>query len=88
MSPTHTHKFRIADQDAVRTLLHKFVSPNGSSNVDRKKLMSALYLAMRRYKQSNEQVTQAFFHGLLTGYSVGLKYKPVRPARSRSVPED
>jgi len=88
MSPTHTHKFGIADQDAVRTLLDKFMTPNGSSTVDRKKLMAGLYLAMRRYKQSNEQVTQAFFHGLLTGYSVGLKYKSVRPVRSRALPED
>ena len=75
MSSSHSHKFEIADEDAVRALLHKFSSPNGSKNVDRRKLMDALYKAARRYKQSNEQVTQAFFHGLLTGYIVALKLK-------------
>jgi len=33
----------------------------------------ALDDATRHYKDSNQKVRQAFFHGLLTGYAVALK---------------
>jgi hypothetical protein len=75
VSPKHSHKFAIADSDAVRTLLEKLSSPNGSQTVDEAKLLRALNAAARRYSQSSEEVSQAFFHGLLTGYAVGLKHK-------------
>ena len=75
MSSSHSHKFAIADNDAVRELLRKLGSPNGSSTVDEEKLLQALDAAARRYRQSRQEVSQAFFHGLLTGYAVGLKHK-------------
>lgn len=75
VSSKHSHKFEIADSDAVRTLLAKLSSPNGSQTVDDAKLLRALNAAARRYSQSSGEVSQAFFHGLLTGYAVGLKHK-------------
>ena len=75
MTGKHTHKFSIADDDAVQVLLKKLVSPNGSRTVDGEKLYKALASAARRYTQSNQEISQAFFHGLLTGYAVGLKHK-------------
>ena len=76
MSFTHPHPFAIADQDAVWELLNKLAKPGGSShNVDNMKLMQALRAAVRRYTQSQQATKQAFFHGLLTGYAVGLKHK-------------
>lgn len=74
-SPKHTHKFSIADKDAVQVLIEKLGAPNGSRDVDAQKLHSALDSASRRYRQSREKVRRAFFHGLLTGYGVGLKHK-------------
>ena len=71
----HTHKFSIADADAVQVLLSKLGTPKGSRNVDEEKLYQALYCASHRYSQSKQEVSQAFFHGLLTGYAVGLKHK-------------
>jgi hypothetical protein len=77
MSENHSHKFSIADKEAVTVLLHKLVTRNGSlsRNVDDRKLLKALNAAARRYSQSKQGVSQAFFHGLLTGYAVGLKHK-------------
>jgi hypothetical protein len=76
MSFNHPHPFSIADRDTVWELLNKLAKPNGSShNVDNAKLMQALRAAVRRYTQSDQQIKQAFFHGLLTGYAVGLKHK-------------
>jgi len=72
---SHTHKFLIADKDAVRVLLNKLDMPSGSHNVDEEKLLQALDSAARRYNQSRHEVSQAFFHGLLTGYAVGPKHK-------------
>lgn len=66
-------KFVIADQDAVRTLIAKLAAPRGSRAVDEKKLLQALDQAAQRYKHSSQKIRQAFFHGLLTGYGVGLK---------------
>ena len=71
----HGHKFTIADEDAVRVLIEKLGAPNGSRDVDEKKLYEALDSASRRYTQSSQEVGRAFFHGLLTGYAVGLKHK-------------
>jgi hypothetical protein len=47
----------------------------GSRSVDGEKLYRALDSASRRYSQSSQEINQAFFHGLLTGYAVGLKHK-------------
>ena len=71
----HTHKFSIADEDAVKVLLEKLGAPDGSREVDQEKLYRALNSASRRYSESSQEVGRAFFHGLLTGYAVGLKHK-------------
>jgi hypothetical protein len=67
----HSHKFTIADDDAVRVLLAKLVKGSGKQ-ARRDKLLRALDDAARHYKDSNQKVRQAFFHGLLTGYAVAL----------------
>ena len=71
----HSHKFSIADDDAVQVLLDKPGAPNGSREVDEEKLHKALASASRRYAESGEEASRAFFHGLLTGYAVGLKHR-------------
>ena len=68
----HTHRFTIADDDAVRALIDKLAG-RGSKGAYREKLLRALDDAARHYKDSNQQVRRAFFHGLLTGYAVALK---------------
>ena len=68
----HTHRFTIADDEAVGALIKKLVD-GGAHQVRREKLLRALDDAMRHYKDSNEKVRRAFFHGLLTGYGVALK---------------
>lgn len=68
----HSHKYNIADDDAVRALLDKLTS-GGTRQLRRDKLLLALDDATRHYKDSNQKVGQAFFHGLLTGYAVALK---------------
>jgi hypothetical protein len=68
----HSHKFTIADEDAVRALVAK-LTDGGRHQQRREKLLRALDDATRHYKDSNEKVRQAFFHGLLTGYAVALK---------------
>jgi hypothetical protein len=72
---SHTHKFSIADGDAVQVLLKKLGAPNGSRNVDGEKLHKALASAAQGYAESSQENSQAFFHGLLTGYAVGLKHR-------------
>jgi len=68
----HSHKFTIADDDAVQVLMEKLL--NGSKHqLRRERLLRALDDAMRHYNDSNQKVRQAFFHGLLTGYAVALK---------------
>lgn len=67
----HTHRFTIADRDAVETLIDKLAQRGKGDHKER--LLQALSVAARRYEGSNEQVRQAFFHGLLTGYAVALK---------------
>jgi len=56
----------------VGALIEKLVD-GGAHQVRREKLLRALDDAMRHYKDSNEKVRRAFFHGLLTGYGVALK---------------
>jgi hypothetical protein len=68
----HPHQFTIADEDAVAALIRKLVN-GGPREERRRRLLSALDAAARRYKDSNQKVRQAFFHGLLTGYAVALK---------------
>jgi hypothetical protein len=74
-SKNHPHIFSIADDDAVDVLVGKLGSPSGSRTVDKGKLMQALSSAVRRYNESPFESSRAFYHGLLTGYTVGLKYK-------------
>jgi len=73
MMAQHAHKFTIADDDAVRVLLAKLLK--GSGKKGRERLFRALDDAARHYKDSNQKVRQAFFHGLLTGYAVALKLR-------------
>jgi hypothetical protein len=68
----HSHKFTIADDDAVRALVDK-LGYGGRYQQRREKLLLALDGVTRHYKDSNQKVRQAFFHGLLTGYAVALK---------------
>ena len=68
----HSHKFTIADDDAVRALVDKLAG-GGGHQARREKLLRALDAAARHYKNSNEKLRRAFFHGLLTGYAVALK---------------
>jgi hypothetical protein len=71
----HTHKYSIADRDAVQALIEKLAAPSGSRDVDEEKLYEALDSASRQYSESSQETRKAFFHGLLTGYAVGLKHK-------------
>ena len=75
ISAKHNHRFSIADGDAVQVLLEKLGAPSGSRDVDAQKLYQALDSASQRYRQSSHEIRRAFFHGLLTGYGVGLKHK-------------
>ncbi len=70
----HLRKFTIADKQAVHVLLDKLEAPHGSRIVDQERLKHALDLARREYEHSHRKVRQAFFHGLLTGYAIGLKH--------------
>ncbi len=72
-SPGHRRRFTIASDDAVRVLLDKLKHPRGSRSVDEQRLWRALEDAMRHYASARRRDRQAFFHGLLTGYAVGLK---------------
>ena len=47
ISARHTHKFSIADQDAVRVLIDKLGPPHGSRSVDEKRLIEAPDIAAR-----------------------------------------
>ncbi len=68
----HTHKYGIADEEAVQLLIDKLLA-GGPRQQRREKLLKALDQASRRYKDSNQKQRQAFFHGLLAGYAVALK---------------
>jgi len=71
--PRHSHKFTIADDEAVLALVEKLVGGHPSNQARRDKLLRALDDATRHYKDSNQKIRRAFFHGLLTGYAVALK---------------
>jgi hypothetical protein len=68
----HSHKFSIADDEAVLALLSK-LTDGGAHQVRREKLLRALDDATRHYMDSHQKARRAFFHGLLTGYGVALK---------------
>ena len=73
-SPRHSHVYTIADEKAVEVLVRKL----GGSKLGvatHEKLREAVDAAAQHYKDSNRKVRQAFFHGLLTGYGVGLKLR-------------
>ena len=72
-SPGHSHTYAIADKEAVRELVKKLGAPRGSRSVDQEKLLHAIDQAAQKYKEADKKVRQAFFHGLVTGYGVGLK---------------
>lgn len=69
----HSHKFTIADPDAVRVLIDK-IARKGSLSRNRQRLLDALDDDARHYRGSNKKERRAFFHGLLTGYAVALKF--------------
>jgi hypothetical protein len=69
----HSHKFTIADDEAVLALVEKLVGGQGPSQARREKLLHALDDASWHYTDSNQKVRRAFLHGLLTGYAVALK---------------
>lgn len=68
----HTHRYTIADDEAVEVLVDKLVR-NGSHQQRREKLLKALEDASRHYNTSAGKERKAFFHGLLTGDAVALK---------------
>jgi hypothetical protein len=68
----HSHKFTIADEEAVRVLAEKLLCGEHRKPL-RDKILRATAVAARRYKKTNLKERQAFFHGLLTGYAVALK---------------
>jgi hypothetical protein len=70
----HTHKFVIADDEAVHTLVGKLMRGDIHEIRD-ERLLRALEDASGRYENSNQEVRRAFFHGLLTGYAVALKLR-------------
>jgi hypothetical protein len=69
---THTHRYTIADDEAVEVLVDKLLS-RGPHQERREKLLKALYDASQHYNTSTQRERKAFFHGLLTGYAVALK---------------
>lgn len=68
----HSHRYRIADDEAVEVLVDKLLS-RGPHQERREKLLKALDDASQHYNASTEKERKAFFHGLLTGYAVALK---------------
>ena len=69
---SHTHKYGIADDEAVQVLLNKLLV-GATHQQRRERLLKALEEASRRYKDTGQKERKAFFHGLLTGYAVALK---------------
>ena len=69
---THTHRYTIADDEAVDVLVDKLLS-HGLHQQRREKLLKAFHDASQHYNSSTETERKAFFHGLLTGYAVALK---------------
>ena len=67
---SHDHKYTIADDDAVRTLMTKLAERSQQTS---QTLQSALETAMEEYETTNDRERKAFFHGMLTGYGVALQ---------------
>ena len=78
----HSHKFTIADDEAVGTLIGK-LKTSGVGHVNREKLRQALETAMEEYRGTDETERKAFFHGMLTGYAVALKVEGKAPAKKQ-----
>ena len=55
----HSHKFTIADEDAVRVLVEKIMK--GTKRQQREQLFRAGADATRHYKDSSEKARRAFF---------------------------
>jgi hypothetical protein len=70
--PSHSHQFTIADQDAVETLMSK-LRRTGGVQPSPEKLRKAFETALHEFESASAVERKAFFHGLLTGYSVGVK---------------
>jgi hypothetical protein len=68
----HSHRYTIADDDAVETLMGK-LETSSAGRVNRGKLRLALTAAIDEFRSTDERERKAFFHGLLTGYAVALK---------------
>ena len=68
----HTHKYTIADDEAVDVLVDKLLA-HGLHQERRGKLLKALQDASQNYNTTTDRERKAFFHGLLTGYAVALK---------------
>lgn len=68
----HTHRYTIADDEAVEVLVDKLTA-HGLHQQRREKLLKALDGASQHYNASIDKERKAFFHGLLTGYAVALK---------------
>jgi hypothetical protein len=69
-----SHKFVIADDDAVEALIGKLQASTGSrGQVDSDKLRRALRAATQEYEGAGDKERKAFFHGMLTGYAVAMK---------------
>ena len=68
----HSHRFTIADREAVSVLRDK-VAARGAQQHRREKLLSAFEKAVKSHNNSDQKDRHAFFHGLATGYAVALK---------------
>jgi hypothetical protein len=79
----HDHKYTIADDDAVKTLMQK-LETTGVHQGDREKLRAAIDSAKEEYGESDELERKAFFHGMLTGIAVALKVDSPNSAGGRA----
>jgi hypothetical protein len=75
MPHAHTHKFEIADPDAVGTLIGKIegLGPEERRLRLRRAVRWAEEQAVALELGHAGEKEVAFFHGLLTGYAVALK---------------
>ena len=74
----HSHRFTIADDEAVETLMRK-LEKSGFDRQNRSKLQQSLETAMQEYNGTSDAERKAFFHGMLTGYGVALKLEQRLP---------
>lgn len=78
----HDHKYTIADDDAVETLMRK-LETTGVHDHDRERVRAAIDSAKEEYRDSDEIERKAFFHGMLTGIAVALKADSPNSAKGR-----